>query len=206
MILELHYKPSSKDDEYETPPELVKQLCEKYQIFPIIDVAATLENKKFFKYFTKDDDGLIQEWDKDCWCNHPHTMHKEFVEKAFNESGILPSDIDYINAHGTATVFNDEMESIAFSKSGLEKVPLNSLKGYYGHTLGTAGVLESVLTIRQLNQGLLFKSAGYLNNGISKKLKILTDNYQKDNMKYALKTASGFGGGNAAIIFKKLWN
>lgn len=126
------------------------------------------------------------------------------IEKAFNESGILPSDIDYINAHGTATVFNDEMESIAFSKSGLGKVPLNSLKGYYGHTLGTAGVLESVLTIRQLNQGILLKSMGYLDNGISKQLKILTANYHKDNMKYALKTASGFGGGNAAVIFKKL--
>ena len=132
-----------------------------------------------------------------------HGLHIS-IKKALKESGISHSDIDYINAHGTATVFNDEMESIAFSKSGLEEVPLNSLKGYFGHTLGTSGVLESALTIRQLNRGLLLKSMGFHDNGISKKLKILTDHCHKDRLKYALKTASGFGGGNASVIFKKL--
>jgi 3-oxoacyl-[acyl-carrier-protein] synthase-1 len=128
------------------------------------------------------------------------------VRKAMEEAGIAPSQIGYINAHGTATVYNDEMEAIAFSALQLDKTPLNSLKGYFGHTLGTAGVLETILTIRQLNNGVLLKSLGYEENGVSKPLHVLQANQPVQDLEYALKTASGFGGGNAAIILKKGWN
>jgi 3-oxoacyl-[acyl-carrier-protein] synthase-1 len=128
------------------------------------------------------------------------------VRKAMEEAGIAPSQIGYINAHGTATVYNDEMEAIAFSALQLDKTPLNSLKGYFGHTLGAAGVLETILTIRQLNNGVLLKSRGYEENGVSKPLGVLQANQPVQDLEYALKTASGFGGGNAAIILKKVWN
>ncbi len=128
------------------------------------------------------------------------------VEKAVKEAGIQYKEIGYINAHGTATLFNDEMESIAFSSLGLGENYLNSLKGYFGHTLGAAGVLESVFTIRQMNTGKLLQSQGYKEPGVSNQLMVLETNKMVDNLQYALKTASGFGGGNAAIIFKKIWN
>lgn len=85
MNNQIHFKPSSKDDEYETPPELVKYLCEKYNIHPKIDVAADEKNKKFEKYFTKKQDALLQEWRETVWCNHPHSKHKEFVQKAYEQ-------------------------------------------------------------------------------------------------------------------------
>lgn len=128
------------------------------------------------------------------------------INKSLDESGIAPGEIGFINAHGTATVFNDEMESIAFSSIGLNGVHLNSLKGYFGHTLGAAGVLETALTIRQINHGTLLQSLGYKQNGVSHELNVLQRNTQVTDLKYALKTASGFGGGNAAIILKKVWN
>ena len=53
--------------------------------------------------------------------------------------------IDYISAHGTATPFNDEMESIAITRAGLQSVPVNGFKGYWGHTLGAAGIIESIM-------------------------------------------------------------
>ena len=80
-----HLTVSSKDDEYETPPELVELLCKQFHVTPIIDVAATNSNRKFTIFFSKEDDALKQDWTLDCWCNHPHSLHKEFVEKAYNE-------------------------------------------------------------------------------------------------------------------------
>ena len=65
------------------------------------------------------------------------------IESALTEAKINANQIDYISAHGTATPFNDEMEAFAFNRLGLEKVPVNSLKGFYGHTLGASGLLET---------------------------------------------------------------
>ena len=109
---------------------------------------------------------------------------------------------DTINAHGTATPFNDEMESIAFERAGLNKVPLNSLKGYYGHTLGAAGVLETIITLEAAHDGKIIKSAGFSEIGVSGKVEIITE-HKNANIKAILKTASGFGGCNAAALFAK---
>lgn len=76
-----HKKPSILDDEFETPKELFCSLIQKHQVFPTLDVAATEQNRKCLKYFSKEDNALEQEWLEDSWCNHPHTLHSEFVEK-----------------------------------------------------------------------------------------------------------------------------
>jgi 3-oxoacyl-[acyl-carrier-protein] synthase-1 len=110
--------------------------------------------------------------------------------------------VDTINAHGTATPYNDEMESIAFERAGLTNVPVNSLKGYYGHTLGAAGVLETVLTLEAASQNQLIKSAGYNEKGVSGNIKIIKE-HQAANIQTILKTASGFGGCNGAALFVK---
>ncbi|MES2287717.1 MAG: beta-ketoacyl synthase N-terminal-like domain-containing protein [Bacteroidota bacterium] len=111
--------------------------------------------------------------------------------------------IDFISAHGTATEFNDEMESVAFSRAQLNHVPLNSLKGYYGHTLGAAGVLESVIAINSLASNTLIKSMGFELQGTTHELNVIKKTEQK-TINSCLKTASGFGGCNAAAIFEKV--
>jgi 3-oxoacyl-[acyl-carrier-protein] synthase I len=124
------------------------------------------------------------------------------IEHTFRQQNVLAGDIDFISAHGTATPYNDEMEAIAFSRTGLESVPLNSFKGYYGHTLGAAGVLETVLTELAMKNNLLIKSMGYSEPGVSSPVNVITANEKKE-LVTALKVASGFGGCNAAMILKK---
>lgn len=75
----------SMSDEYETPHDIFNSLCEKYQIIPMIDVCANVDNKKCSDFFDIDTDGLTYDWTVDVWCNPPHSITGKFVEKAFNE-------------------------------------------------------------------------------------------------------------------------
>lgn len=125
------------------------------------------------------------------------------VQKALKEADLKPEKIDFLCAHGTATIYNDEMECIAFTRSGLQDVPLNSLKGFYGHTLGAAGLLELVITMKSAENNMLIASKNFEKHGVSHPINIIKKNQEKP-LKYLLKTASGFGGCNAAIILKKL--
>lgn len=124
------------------------------------------------------------------------------IKKTMTDTGLSPDDIDYISAHGTATPYNDEMEANAIHYAGLQRVPTNSLKAYYGHTLGAAGLIESVVAIHSMKEGVIIPSLGYQENGVSNPINICTS-LQNKNIQYALKTASGFGGCNAAILFSK---
>lgn len=123
------------------------------------------------------------------------------VKAAIKEANINVSGIDYVSAHGTATSFNDEMEAIAFNRLGLENVPLNSLKGYFGHTLGASGLLETIVGIHSMKQNILFSSKGFTELGVSESLGIIKTNTPK-RLNIFLKTASGFGGCNTAVILK----
>ncbi|MEG1377362.1 MAG: beta-ketoacyl synthase N-terminal-like domain-containing protein, partial [Myroides sp.] len=124
------------------------------------------------------------------------------IEKALNEAQIASNQIDYISAHGTATLFNDEMEAVAFNRLNLQNVPTNSLKGYFGHTLGASGLLETVITIESLKNNVLIPSFGYQQQGTTQQINIITKKESKA-LKTALKTASGFGGSNSAMILVK---
>jgi 3-oxoacyl-[acyl-carrier-protein] synthase-1 len=128
-------------------------------------------------------------------------LHKS-IQNALQEAQITSEEIQYVSAHGTATIFNDEMESIAFNKSGLEDVPVNSFKGYYGHTLGASALLESILTKHSLLNNELYPSLNFDESGVSKPLNVI-ENLKNTPLKYAVKTASGFGGCNLALVFKK---
>lgn len=125
------------------------------------------------------------------------------ILSAFKEANVGPGDIDYISAHGTATIFNDEMEAIALNRLGLDAVPLNSLKGYFGHTLGASGLLETIIGMHSLYHNTLYPSKGFTELGVSQPLNIITAPTAKD-LNCFLKTASGFGGCNTAAVFKKV--
>ncbi len=127
------------------------------------------------------------------------------VKAAMKEADITAEKMDYISAHGTATSFNDEMEAIAFSRLGLQNVPLNSLKGYFGHTLGASGLMETIVGMHSMEQNILFSSKGFTELGVSKNINIISTNTPK-MLNIFLKTASGFGGCNTAVIFKKRTN
>lgn len=126
------------------------------------------------------------------------------VKRALGQADIAASQISYISAHGTATLFNDEMEAIAFDTLGLSDTPLNSLKGYFGHTLGAAGVIESIITMKQMRERELVASLGFQETGTTKTLNIIQETKAVTTCEYTLKTTSGFGGCNAAVVYKSL--
>lgn len=124
------------------------------------------------------------------------------MQRTMHEAGVTTADIDFISAHGTATLYNDEMESKAITLAGLQEVPVNSLKGYYGHTLGAAGLIESVISVHSLLQNLVIPTKGFSEPGTTKSLNVCST-LQPGFLKTCLKTASGFGGCNAAVLFNK---
>ena len=124
------------------------------------------------------------------------------VKNAMNEAGLGSKDIDFISAHGTATIYNDEMEAKAIHLAGMQEIPVNSLKGYYGHTLGAAGLIETVVSIHSLKENIVVPTMGFREPGTSKPLNV-SRVLQKGSFKACLKTASGFGGCNAAIVLQK---
>jgi len=123
------------------------------------------------------------------------------VKSALKEANIKSEDIDYISAHGTATNYNDEMESMAFERLDLLQTPINSLKGYYGHTLGASGLLETIMGIESLKNNTLIASKGFDELGVSQSITIIKKTETKE-LDVFLKTASGFGGCNTAVIFR----
>jgi len=108
--------------------------------------------------------------------------------------------IDFISAHGTATPYNDEMESVAINRAGLQDVPVNSFKGYWGHTLGAAGVIESIMSIYSMRNNILFNTLGFSVPGVTNPLNLVSVPVKKE-INNCLKIASGFGGCNAAVLF-----
>lgn len=125
------------------------------------------------------------------------------IKNAMAEAQVSASQIDFISAHGTATLYNDEMEAIAFNRMELQQVPLNSLKAYYGHCLGASGLLESIISMESALNNTLIPSKNFEEPGTSQPLNIIRENQSAD-IQYILKTASGFGGCNSALVLKKM--
>ncbi len=121
------------------------------------------------------------------------------IDNAMNEAGVGSDDIGFVNTHGTATRYNDEMESKAVAWAGLDERPLNSLKGYIGHTLGASGVVETIICVEELKQGYIFGTKGFVESDTPHKL-ALSSGVQHFRKRCCVKTASGFGGCNAAIV------
>ncbi|MDR2499376.1 MAG: beta-ketoacyl synthase [Tannerellaceae bacterium] len=111
-------------------------------------------------------------------------------------------DIAFVCAHGTATPYNDRMETIALRRAGLDGIPTNSLKGCFGHTLGAAGTLESIISVWALREGIALGTCGFEVEDPDCALPVSANNIAA-NGSYFLKMLSGFGGSNAALLFSK---
>jgi 3-oxoacyl-[acyl-carrier-protein] synthase-1 len=124
------------------------------------------------------------------------------ISQAMKDAGVEVKNIDMISAHGTATLYNDDMESRAINLAGLQQVPVNSLKGYYGHTLGAAGLIETVISIHSMKANTMIPTKGFTVPGTAESINVCST-LQPGLLNTCLKTASGFGGCNAAVVFQK---
>lgn len=122
-------------------------------------------------------------------------IEKTLQANASHYAGSLP---DFISAHGTATLYNDEMEATAINRAGLASAPVNSFKAYWGHALGAAGLIESIASAHSLKNQILLQSAGFHEKGTTHPLNIIQQT-RKQQIKSCLKLASGFGGCNAGL-------
>ncbi len=112
------------------------------------------------------------------------------------------TELTFVNAHGTATLFNDQMESIAMNRAGLSDIPTNALKGYFGHTLGAAGILETIISMKATDDHTVLGTKGFEELGVSGKVNIST--YNRPAYKHSfVKMLSGFGGCNATLLAAK---
>ena len=113
------------------------------------------------------------------------------------------NDIAFVNAHGTATIYNDEMEALALNRIAMQQIPTNSLKAHFGHTLGAAGLLESIISMQALQDGIILQSTNCKEIGAKHEINVAQENMRTDKSMF-VKMVSGFGGSNAALVFKKI--
>lgn len=115
---------------------------------------------------------------------------------------VTPEALAVINAHGTATMYNDQMESVAITRAGLSETPVNALKSYFGHTMGAAGIMETILTLHALEQGVVLATRNFDELGVSGRLDICATERATSKTSF-IKMISGFGGCNAALLVSR---
>jgi 3-oxoacyl-[acyl-carrier-protein] synthase II len=125
------------------------------------------------------------------------------MEAALESAGISPGEIDYINAHGTATPFNDAAEGKAIAEL-FNGVPVSSTKGMMGHSLGAAGAIEAVISILALRHQLLPPNINFRQGDAGLDLNIVANSAQTGDVRTVLSNSFGFGGTNASIIMRSV--
>ncbi len=110
----------------------------------------------------------------------------------------MKEHLAFINAHGTATLFNDQMESVAIGRAGLSDLPANAYKNFWGHTMGAAGILETIISMKAIDDDTILGTRGFSELGVSGKMNICAENRPTDKKGF-IKMLSGFGGCNATI-------
>lgn len=110
----------------------------------------------------------------------------------------MKAHLAFINAHGTATLFNDQMESVAIGRAGLSDLPTNAYKSIWGHTMGAAGILETIISMKAIDDDTILGTKGFSELGVSGEMNICAENRPTDKKGF-IKMLSGFGGCNATI-------
>lgn len=126
---------------------------------------------------------------------------------AMQEAGLDPSEVDYINAHGTSTGLNDKYETVAIKKAfgdAAGKVKINSTKSMIGHLLGAAGAVEAVVTAKSIEEGFIHQTIGTTEPDEECDLDYCISGSVKMDVRAALSNSLGFGGHNATLCFKKV--
>ena len=128
------------------------------------------------------------------------------MNMAINDAGLLPSDIQYINAHGTSTPYNDKYETAAIKEvfgDYAYKVAVSSTKSMTGHLLGAAGGIEAIFTALSIRDGIIPPTIHIENSDPECDLDYVPNVARKTDVKAAISNSLGFGGHNATILFKK---
>lgn len=131
------------------------------------------------------------------------------MKRALDDCGILPEEIDYINAHGTSTPYNDKIETLAIKKLFGEhayKIGVNSTKSMTGHLLGAAGALETAISILCLTDQIMPPTINYEHPDPECDLDYVPNKSRPAEVRYALSNSFGFGGTNGSLIFKRFDN
>ena len=124
---------------------------------------------------------------------------------ALKDAGLAPYEVDYINAHGTSTEYNDANETTAIKSVFGEqaaKLPVSSTKSMTGHLLGAAGAVEGVYSVLALHHGMLPPTINYENPDPACDLDYVPNKPRKAEIKVALSNSFGFGGTNACVVFR----
>ncbi|GAA4072601.1 beta-ketoacyl-ACP synthase II [Amphibacillus indicireducens] len=128
------------------------------------------------------------------------------MKQAINDAGLTPNDIDYINAHGTSTAFNDKFETIAvktvFGKHAYDLM-MSSTKSMTGHLLGAAGGVEAIASIKAIETGIVPPTINYETPDPDCDLDYVPNEARERTVDVALSNSLGFGGHNASLVFKK---
>lgn len=125
---------------------------------------------------------------------------------ALKEGGASPCDIDYINAHGTSTYFNDKLETLAIKRlfgEYAKNLNISSTKSMTGHLLGAAGGVEAIATAMAIHTGVVPPTINYEVHDEECDLNYTPNHAVKRNVRYGLSNSLGFGGHNASILFKR---
>lgn len=128
------------------------------------------------------------------------------MQRALNDAKVQPEEVGYINAHGTSTPYNDRFETMAIKKTFGEyayKVPISSTKSMTGHLLGAAGGVEGVISVLSIHRNMLLPTINYVTPDPDCDLDYVPNKAREAHPRYALSNSFGFGGTNAALLFKR---
>lgn len=128
------------------------------------------------------------------------------MQAALNDGNLSPEDIDYINAHGTSTEYNDKYETMAIKEVFGEhayKLAISSTKSMTGHLLGAAGGVEAILSVLAIKEGIIPPTINLETPDPECDLDYVAEGARKQEVNVALSNSLGFGGHNATIVFKK---
>ena len=128
------------------------------------------------------------------------------MQRALQDAGLRPEEVDYINAHGTSTPYNDANETVAIKRvfgDHAYRMPVSSIKSMIGHTLGAAGAIEGAATILSVKHGVVPPTINYENSDPDCDLDYVPNKARELLIQFALNNSFGFGGTNATLVFRR---